>query len=104
MPTRMKKKLKEREQFAYFLQMQRRMCLKERFGSKDLDGDHMMDLDEEWKILNALKEGQEWLDANPEADAEQIIDKHKDVDGICHPIVYKYITVGWQHLPPDCVQ
>merc|ERR1711972_630016 len=42
------------------------------------------------KIGDALKEGQSWLDSNPEADAEEIKEKHKEIEGICAPIVSKY--------------
>merc|ERR1712205_90839 len=40
-----------------------------------------MDSDEKEKILDALKDGQSWLDSNPEADAEEIKEKHKEIDG-----------------------
>ena len=36
-----------------------------------------MDSDEKERILDALKDGQSWLDSNPEADAEEIKEKHK---------------------------
>ena len=38
---------------------------------------------EKEQILDALKDGQSWLDSNPEADAEEIKEKHKEVEGIC---------------------
>merc|ERR1719376_1877255 len=53
-----------------------------------------MDSDEKEKILDALKDGQSWLDSNPEADAEEIKEKHKEVEGICAPIVSKYYGAG----------
>ena len=34
-------------------------------------------------IAEALKDGQSWLDSNPEADAEEIKEKHKEIEGIC---------------------
>jgi len=46
------------------------------------------------KIMEALKEGQSWMDSNPEADAEEIKEKHKEVEGICAPIVSKYYGGG----------
>merc|ERR1711939_641998 len=49
-----------------------------------------MDSDEKEKIQDALKDGQEWIDSNPEADAEEIKDKHKEIEGICAPIISKY--------------
>jgi hypothetical protein len=41
-----------------------------------------------WKMfiqisIEALKDGQSWLDSNPEADAEEIKEKHKEIEGIC---------------------
>ena len=53
-----------------------------------------MDSDEKEKILDALKDGQSWLDSNPEGDAEEIKDKHKEIEGICAPIVSKYYGAG----------
>ena len=38
-----------------------------------------MDSDEKEKILDALKDGQSWIDSNPEADADEIKGKHKFV-------------------------
>jgi len=49
-----------------------------------------MDSDEKENILDALKDGQSWLDSNPEADADEIKEKHKEIEGICAPIVSKY--------------
>merc|ERR1712100_112477 len=53
-----------------------------------------MDSDEKEKILDALKDGQSWLDSNPEADGEEIKEKHKEIEGICAPIVSKYYGAG----------
>merc|ERR1712070_818476 len=53
-----------------------------------------MDSDEKEKILDALKDGQSWIDSNPEADAEEIKEKHKEIEGICAPIVSKYYGAG----------
>merc|ERR1712086_1074560 len=50
-------------------------------------------LDEE-EIQDALKDGQSWLDSNPEADSEEIKEKHKEVEGICAPIISKYYGAG----------
>merc|ERR1712054_203787 len=64
-------------------------------GSGDNKGlSEKMDDDEKEKILDALKDGQSWLDSNPEADAEEIKEKHKEVEGICAPIVSKYYGAG----------
>merc|ERR1711967_224330 len=53
-----------------------------------------MDSDEKEMILDALKDGQSWIDSNPEADAEEIKDKHNEIEGICAPIVSKYYGAG----------
>merc|ERR1712038_926940 len=53
-----------------------------------------LDADEKEQIMDALKDGQSWLDSNPEADAEEIKEKHKEVEGICAPIVSKYYGAG----------
>merc|ERR1712066_71946 len=53
-----------------------------------------LDSEEKEKIMDALKDGQSWLDSNPEADSEEIKEKHKEVEGICAPIVSKYYGAG----------
>merc|ERR1711896_108416 len=64
-------------------------------GSGDNKGlSEKLDSDEKEKILDALKDGQSWLDSNPEADAEEIKEKHKEIEGICAPIVSKYYGAG----------
>merc|ERR1712170_36063 len=64
-------------------------------GSGDNKGlSEKMDSDEKEKIMDALKDGQSWLDSNPEADAEEIKEKHKEVEAICAPIVSKYYGAG----------
>merc|ERR1711920_208350 len=40
-----------------------------------------MDEEEKEKVMDALKDGQSWLDSNPEADAEEIKEKHKEEAG-----------------------
>merc|ERR1712216_221587 len=64
-------------------------------GSGDNKGlSEKLDSDEKEKIQDALKDGQSWLDSNPEADAEEIKEKHKEIEGICAPIVSKYYNAG----------
>merc|ERR1712075_25145 len=64
-------------------------------GSGDNKGlSEKMDSDEKEMILDALKDGQSWIDSNPEADAEEIKEKHKEIEGICAPIVSKYYGGG----------
>merc|ERR1712187_458094 len=46
--------------------------------------------DEKRRILDAVEDGQSWLDANPEADADDIKEKHDDVTSVCAPIISKY--------------
>merc|ERR1712118_161268 len=48
-----------------------------------------MDEDEKETIDDAIKDGQDWLSSNPEADAEEI-KKQKEIEGICSPIIQKY--------------
>merc|ERR1711975_96911 len=56
--------------------------------------EEQIESDEKEQILDALKDGQSWLDSNPEADAEEIKEKHKEIEGICAPIVSKYYGGG----------
>merc|ERR1712185_844399 len=53
-----------------------------------------LEAEEKEKIMDALKDGQSWLDSNPEADAEEVKEKHKEVEGICAPIISKYYQGG----------
>jgi heat shock protein 5 len=50
--------------------------------------------DEKSTIQDALKDAEEWLQSNPEADAEEIKEKHKEVEGVCAPIISKYYQGG----------
>merc|ERR1712224_338031 len=64
-------------------------------GSGDNKGlSEKLDSEEKGKIMDAIKDGQSWMDSNPEADAEEIKEKHKEVEGICAPIVSKYYQGG----------
>ncbi|CAD7976323.1 unnamed protein product [Amoebophrya sp. A25] len=56
-------------------------------------GDKMDDDDKE-KVKEAMEDGQSWMDSNPEADAEDIKEKHKEVEGICAPVISKYYGAG----------
>jgi heat shock protein 5 len=61
-------------------------------GSGDNKGlSEKLDDDEKTQIQDALKDGQEWLMSNPEADAEEIKEKHKEVEDVCAPIVTKHM-------------
>jgi len=56
-------------------------------------GDKMDEEDKE-KVREAMEDGQSWMDSNAEADAEDIKEKHKEVEGICAPIISKYYGAG----------
>jgi len=49
-----------------------------------------MDVEDKEQVSDALKDGQSWLDSNPEADAEEIKEKRQEVEGVCAPIISKY--------------
>merc|ERR1739843_87910 len=64
-------------------------------GSGDNKGlSEKLDDGEKEQIGEAIKDGQSWLDSNPEADAEEIKEKQKEVEGICAPIISKYYQAG----------
>merc|ERR1719478_1855669 len=56
-------------------------------------GDKMDEEDKE-KVREAMEEGQSWMDSNAEADAEDIKEKHKEIEGVCAPIISKYYGAG----------
>merc|ERR1711953_108421 len=101
------KMIKEAEQFADDKKVKDRVDAKNAFdgyvhsmrSATEDSGDNKglsekMDSDEKEKIMDALKDGQSWLDSNPEADAEEIKEKHNEIEGICAPIVSKYYGAG----------
>jgi len=53
-----------------------------------------MDEEDKEKVKEAMEDGQSWMDSNAEADAEDIKEKHKEVEGICAPIISKYYGAG----------
>eukprot|EP00451_Oxyrrhis_marina_P053231 CAMPEP_0204506168 /NCGR_PEP_ID=MMETSP0471-20130131/109107_1 /ASSEMBLY_ACC=CAM_ASM_000602 /TAXON_ID=2969 /ORGANISM="Oxyrrhis marina" /LENGTH=625 /DNA_ID=CAMNT_0051511159 /DNA_START=47 /DNA_END=1925 /DNA_ORIENTATION=+ len=64
-------------------------------GSGDNKGlSEKLDDDEKTTIMDAVKDGEEWLQSNAEADAEEIKEKQKEVEGTCAPIVSKYYQAG----------
>jgi len=64
-------------------------------GSGDNKGlSEKLEEEEKEKIMEAIKEGEEWLQSNPEADAEEVKEKHKEIEGVCAPIVSKYYQGG----------
>jgi len=64
-------------------------------GSGDNKGlSEKLDDGEKDSIKDALKDGEEWLSSNPEADVDEIKEKHKEVEGVCAPIVSKHYGGG----------
>merc|ERR1740121_341487 len=87
---------KEAEQFADRDKVMQRVAAKNAFGSyihskrsatesskynKGLS--EKMGEEEKEKIMDALQDGESWLDSNPEADAGRIQEKHKEIEDIC---------------------
>ncbi|CEL99324.1 unnamed protein product [Vitrella brassicaformis CCMP3155] len=46
-----------------------------------------LDEDQKQQILDAVKDGEEWMQEHPEEDAEEIKAKHKEIEEICNPII-----------------
>merc|ERR1719240_705785 len=64
-------------------------------GSGDNKGlSEKLDDDEKETINEAIKDGTEWLSTNPEAEAEDIKEKHKEVESACAPIISKHYGGG----------
>merc|ERR1712196_548044 len=49
-----------------------------------------LEADEKSTVMDAVKEGQSWLDSNTEADVEEIKQKEQEIKDICAPIMSKY--------------
>jgi len=49
-----------------------------------------LEAEEKSTVMDAIKEGQSWLDSNPEADVEEIKQKEQEIKDICAPIMSKY--------------
>merc|ERR1712228_595975 len=82
---RVKERVDARNAFDSYLHSLRSSTASEgsRFGEK-------MDAEDKDQVSDALKDGQSWLDSNPEADAEEIKEKRQEVEGVCAPIISKY--------------
>merc|ERR1712178_313064 len=64
-------------------------------GSSESAGlSEKLDDDEKEQIKEAIKDGQSWLDSHPEADAEEIQEKQKEVESVCAPIISKHYHAG----------
>mmetsp|Transcript_36699 Transcript_36699/g.86039 ORF Transcript_36699/g.86039 Transcript_36699/m.86039 type:complete len:653 (-) Transcript_36699:329-2287(-) len=83
---KVKERIDSRMAFEGYLQGMRR-AVEDSLKDK-LDGD------EKEQIQDAIKDGQSWLDSNPEADADEIKEKQRDIEGICAPIVSRYYGAG----------
>jgi len=60
-------------------------------GSGDNKGlSEKLDDDEKETIREALKDAEGWMMSNPDAEADEIKEKHKEVEGVCAPIVSKH--------------
>merc|ERR1719265_133426 len=53
-----------------------------------------MDDDDKEKVKEALEDGESWLSANSDSDAEEIREKQKEVEEIAAPIISKYYGQG----------
>lgn len=43
--------------------------------------------DDESTLEEAIKDGQSFLDSNPEAEKDEYDEKRKEIEGICDPII-----------------
>lgn len=50
--------------------------------------------DDENTLEEAIKDGQSFLDSNPEAEKEEFDEKRKEVEEICDPIIKKVMDGG----------
>merc|ERR1711988_160204 len=88
---KVKERIDARNAFDGYLQSMRSAAE----GSGDDKGlSEKLDDDEKEQIAEAIKDGQDWLSSNPEADAEEIKEKQKEIEGICSPIIQKYYQGG----------
>lgn len=84
--TRIKDRISAKNEFDVYMH-----ALKAALG-EDLKGKlNEEDMD---RIKEAMQDGQQWMDANPEADADEIQEKNQEVQGICGPIVSKHASGG----------
>merc|ERR1712034_35556 len=49
-----------------------------------------IDEEEKDQVKEAMEDGQEWLQSNPEADADEIKEKQKEIEEVCAPIISKH--------------
>jgi len=53
-----------------------------------------MDEEDKEKVKESLEDGEAWISSNAEADSDEIRDKHKEIEGVCAPIISKYYQGG----------
>lgn len=65
-------------------------------GTADNKGlSEKIDEDEKEKIMEAIKEGEDWLASNAEtAEADEIRAQQKETESVCAPIISKYYQAG----------
>jgi heat shock protein 5 len=49
-----------------------------------------IDEEDKEKVQEAISDGMAWMESNADSDAEDIKDKHKEIEGICAPIISKH--------------
>merc|ERR1712134_182126 len=69
-------------------QIERMIKEAEEFAEEDKALKEKVDEDEKETVDDAIKDGQDWLSSNPDADTEEM--KQKEIEGICSPIIQKY--------------
>jgi len=86
-----KEKIDAKNQFEnYIYQMKNSVEDKEKLADK-------IDEEDKSKITDALTDAQDWLNANADAEKEELEDKLKELQGVCDPIVSKiYQAAGGQ--------
>lgn len=55
---------------------------------------HQVSAEDKKTVLEAVKEALEWVEENPEADADEFNDKRKELEDTCAPIVSKLYAAG----------
>jgi heat shock protein 5 len=85
--TRIKERIDAKNAFESYLYSMRSAM--DGQGGKSGLGDKI-ESPERDQVQDALREGQAWLDVNPEAEAEDIREKQQEVERVCGPIVSKY--------------
>merc|ERR1711959_540897 len=64
--------------------------VKERVDARNAFDNYIHSMKSAVEGSGAIKDGQDWLSSNPDAEAEEIKEKQKEIEGICSPIIQKY--------------